>query len=576
MAQILTPSFANWNRIEPRPRATDVKPTLRAELRDPAWLLGRQWQLGEFAGEDAGTPAFIDMSWRTQNLVQWTAGTASGQADGKAPLEKPPLSEPFTADEATIVELGQLFFRVLADTYAPAAVPAGVRTAFLTARPFKAAQDVSAFDTLEDSTRQLELLAVGRALDGFAVMTDAQSNTVPAGVTGTDIGKVQTAFTTYLQWIKQVYGSIGTTAPAAWNPQRLDNFFSVTAGPATAPTATLAATPDSDGRLEWSSFDLSTQTADPFTGTTAAPPLRIQPTHLRYPGMPANRYWDFEEGDVALPDIDIEKRDIPKLLVVDFALVAGVDWFVLPLDLPVGTIARVDSLVVQDVFGVRTPISRADDTGSPALTRWTMFSISQPGAGIASYTIVPPSAGPGLVSGPAIEQVRFARDEMANMAWAIEGTTESRMGEPRSGGERDAAADAATAPTTPPADVDPNVPLKYQIESKVPINWIPLVAVPDPTRPPAIQLQKARVLRPGTPNPVAVRPLGRILKPEPYLIPEEELPRSGIRVERVIFRSRWLDGSAHLWVARRRSGGAGETQSGLRFDAALPNRPSTP
>lgn len=289
--------------------------------------------------------------------------------------------------------------------------------------------------------------------------------------------------------------------------------------------------------------------------------------------MPANRYWDFEEGEMAFPDIDLEKRDLQKLLVVDFALVHGVDWFVLPLDLPIGKIARIDSLVVRDVFGGRTTVERADEVGKPpGATRWTMFSIAQPGGGLAGFTIVPPSAGPGLLAGPIVEDVRFARDEMANMAWAIERATEGRLGEPRSGSERDAAVDAAT-PSPPNGALNPTVPLKYQIESKVPLNWIPFVGVPDPARPPAIQLQKAQVLRPGANNqPSAVPPIGKILKPEPYFIPEEEIPRAGLRIERVVFRARWTDGSAHLWVARRRRGGAGETQSGLRFDAALPNK----
>ena len=127
---------------------------------------------------------------------------------------------------------------------------------------------------------------------------------------------------------------------------------------------------------------------------------------------------------------------------------------------------------------------------------------------------------------------------------------------------------------TPPAP-DPDAPeLKYRLESKVPLNWIPLVGVPIPGKAPAIQLQKARVLRPGvqiTDPPRAVPPVGKVLKPEPYLLPEEEVPRAGLRIERVVFRSRWTNGSAHLWVARRCKGGAGETQSGLRFDSALPN-----
>jgi hypothetical protein len=41
----------------------------------------------------------------------------------------------------------------------------------------------------------------------------------------------------------------------------------------------------------------------------------------------------------------------------------------------------------------------------------------------------------------------------------------------------------------------------------------------------------------------------------------------------VVRRSRWIDGSVHLWSARQKTTGAGEGQSGLRFDLALERRP---
>jgi hypothetical protein len=50
------------------------------------------------------------------------------------------------------------------------------------------------------------------------------------------------------------------------------------------------------------------------------------------------------------------------------------------------------------------------------------------------------------------------------------------------------------------------------------------------------------------------------------------VPRAGTSVVRLCCRSRWIDGSTHLWIARRKSAGAGEGSSGLRYDLALPNR----
>jgi hypothetical protein len=56
----------------------------------------------------------------------------------------------------------------------------------------------------------------------------------------------------------------------------------------------------------------------------------------------------------------------------------------------------------------------------------------------------------------------------------------------------------------------------------------------------------------------------------PYQIVEEQVPRAGVTVRRTLYRARWSDGSTHVWIARRKQTGAGETQTGLRFDAALP------
>jgi hypothetical protein len=45
-----------WTRLEPQSRGGNPSPGLEARMHDPLWLLARQWQFGEFHGEDAGTP----------------------------------------------------------------------------------------------------------------------------------------------------------------------------------------------------------------------------------------------------------------------------------------------------------------------------------------------------------------------------------------------------------------------------------------------------------------------------------------------------------------------------------------
>jgi hypothetical protein len=86
----------------------------------------------------------------------------------------------------------------------------------------------------------------------------------------------------------------------------------------------------------------------------------------------------------------------------------------------------------------------------------------------------------------------------------------------------------------------------------------------------AVRLVRGAVLKADGSQQV-VRAQGRILNPEgkPALaLYEEEVPREGARVTRNYQLARWLDGSTHLWMGRRKQVGRGEGSSGLRFDTA--------
>src|SRR5580693_7296386 len=105
----LNPSITYWVRGEPDARsdATDalVIP-LQARVRDPLWFLTRQWQLGEFQGANAGSPAFVALSELRGGMTAWSVdGQATTTPLVNAPLEYQCAREPFTPDLATRVEL---------------------------------------------------------------------------------------------------------------------------------------------------------------------------------------------------------------------------------------------------------------------------------------------------------------------------------------------------------------------------------------------------------------------------------------------------------------------------------------
>jgi hypothetical protein len=336
--------------------------------------------------------------------------------------------------------------------------------------------------------------------------------------------------------------------------------------------------PGPDGVIDWSSFDVTSAGDDPFGQLPAPEPRLVIPSRVRYPGLPWSRFWRFEEGDTSLPNVQIDPPELIKLVVLDFAIKAGVDWFDLALSQPVGTLAQIQSLLVKDVFGFYTVVDRADPAGTPAgLTRWTLYSLADNARRVAGLTVLPPSPGRMTAVAPPVEHVRFARDDNAALAWGIEAVTESAIGEPRRGSERDAAVNASLPPPAPSADTIS--PLRYLLENRVPIQWIPFVPVQTDTTTGTTELQRGVVAVPTPTGGVGLAfATGKILNPQsvgadqPYLLPDEEVPRAGVRVERFVTRARWIDGSAHLWVQRSRRTGSGETQSGLAFDLALPVR----
>ena len=67
-------SITSWSRIEPRTSGTNIDVGYAARVHDPLWLLARQWQVGEFQGEDAGTPIVARWRARVKPMTRFHAG----------------------------------------------------------------------------------------------------------------------------------------------------------------------------------------------------------------------------------------------------------------------------------------------------------------------------------------------------------------------------------------------------------------------------------------------------------------------------------------------------------------------
>jgi hypothetical protein len=273
---------------------------------------------------------------------------------------------------------------------------------------------------------------------------------------------------------------------------------------------------------------------------------------------------EFEDGTIDFGAVDTGPEDLGRLLLAEFALVYGNDFFMVPLELPIGALCRISSLEVSNTFGENVVVPQ-DAPGQA--DSWQLFRLSQsqrggvPGQGTDLF-FLPPSLG-WMIEGPPIEEISLLRDEMANLAWAVERLVEADAG-PVNRSERE---NQSRVPTPPdPATEATGAPpvLEYRLATPVPSNWYALVPEQQPASAGASPRAVAFRLAGGS------SPEGRILAElEQVKLHEEELARTGTVVRRQWKYARWIDGSTHVWVGRIRTLSRGEGSSGLRFDEVI-------
>lgn len=556
-------SVTSWTRLEPRARGNDMRPTLEGRVHDPLWLLGRQWQVGEFQGEDAATPIAARLRGRADLLTAWRAGPDAGDPtapyDRATPLEVLVEREEPAPDARLAAETGQHLLRLLA------AAGLASYTDALTSRWALTGPGADADPAADpDGHRYLSVMA-GRVPDGdlvaTAIRTSADGLPPDLAVNPLDVTDLRACVGAWLSWRDALVER--PTGSRTWQAPRLE--YAAAAGvrvDGVDRSLVLAQYPG-DG-LDWHDFSLGSgpgiagtgpASEDVVVATLAAP--------AGYPGMPARRWWQFEDARVDFGGIEAAPEDLARLLLAEFATVYGNDWYLLPVELPIGSLTAVSSLVVLDTFGDRTLVDRVDDPG------WSMFELSldQARPGDERHwdrLFLPPTLGTWL-DGEPLEEVLLARDERANLAWAIE-----RVAEGLAGGRVDRFAQwqarVAGEPTPAPAQrPSPDAPPVYRLQTDVPDHWIPLI--PHEIAPGRTELRRGAVRRATPAGEVRVEPLGRVLTPgQPLAFPEQEVPREGVTVTRSWQHARRPDGSTALWVGRRVRPGRGESSSGLQFD----------
>jgi hypothetical protein len=585
-----TPSLTTWTRLEPQPRDASMERSLQAQVRDPLWLLARQWQVGEFLGDDAGSPIHATIAAEMRTITTYRPGlnpASTVPIDPALPIEVHVERELVTLEMRGSAQQGLYFENLIRQS--SVATPEAVIAAFRTSFPIAATSPDPTYAP-PDALR-FRSIAAGRVTDGEALYASAravaagQTPTIPLPAAASNPG-MAAVISSFLAFRGSLFSEPTTDNP--WQSQNLDYEFAL-GSPGTDETITLEAPEFPGGHLDWYSFSLDetvpagTQapTEAQAPPATQTPPAQVStttfdflPNQVVFRGMPDSRWWNFEDAVTDFGQLDVEHVDLAKLLVMEFALVYGNDWFWVPIPIqvgisgsdptPRGTLSRITNLVITDTFGVRTLIRPSEQTQVNANEApWSMFKVS--GEDIRSdFIMMAPTLGVTDDADP-LEEVLFLRDDMAAMAWAIEHRLPSEL---------DSATDAYALyqqrlkdnplPAPPPI-VAGGPAITYTLETPPPDNWIPMVPVLSPAN--ELYLRRGTMEVPTQDGFIKLQARGAILEPQhPFFVTDRAVPRSGTQVDRYFRYTRSSDGTIFVWLARRSGQGRGSGWSGLRFD----------
>ena len=241
--KVLLPTVVLWNRLEGRPRTKNFIRALRAEVRDPLWMLCKQWQTGEFKGDDAGSLIFAKVHMATTELTRYQPGSAAAQDfDRSAPLEaiveQRPL--PYNTQQHMLsldirLLMGRQWLKYLQSAGLSALKPQFLQhTSYQIIEPDPTSRS-DAFLTAHPAVWQSFSALEGRAMDGanlyFYLKAD-NSHHAYDGITLANDGDktvIDGLADKFVQWYEQLFYQPDQDQNDAWLPQQLEYQFAVAA-----------------------------------------------------------------------------------------------------------------------------------------------------------------------------------------------------------------------------------------------------------------------------------------------------------------------------------------------------------
>ena len=183
------PRIIAFNRLETRARAVDFTRSLRAEVRDPLWMLTRQWQFGEFNGEDAASPVTSRIAFQHEHMDRLSLKDQKAlEFDGltipletRVERERIPLTVPTKtngdvySDVLFAVQWGKQFLRLLR-----AALLEGHYSDYVSKFPIRVLPDTSSTREttgLDPAALEIQTCVGAKVADGVAIVLAVENGT---------------------------------------------------------------------------------------------------------------------------------------------------------------------------------------------------------------------------------------------------------------------------------------------------------------------------------------------------------------------------------------------------------------
>jgi len=555
-----TVSFIPQFRLEGRSRDGNTDAGLEMRIADPLWMLGRQWQFGEFKGQDNGSPIAVHANYRKEKLNFYSFPDGDKKKEiGSVPLEAlVEVVEMQPKDLRSKARIGQKFEELVRMHFAASEADVfinKVRTAF----PLKTEGKPD-----QKSIRFFNLMK-GNVVDGGSLWEEIKRDSFPKE----DLAPLKPLVAKLKKWYQDL--NLPAQGPSSWQSNNLVHQFSVRG----ENNIQLHAPDYQSGHLDWYSFDKANIGINPSENTKDSEVC--MPVPVSFAALPDRRLYSFEDSKLDLTGLEVELADLVRLMIIDFSIVSENDWFTIPFEMEPGEICWINHLVVKDVFGITTLINNDKNTGQHLdvnpLKMWDVFKI-RPSDLLRErgkinqelykkeeqFLYLPPAATVRQESRP-LEEVLFIRDEYANMVWGIERTVCNELGKPVNGYDLHLELNGSFLRTEEKESTTP----QFRLASPVPTNWIPYLPfhIDDSN----IELRRALMMRnEAHTEPEDIIPLSTLAKSDLLQIREEAIPGAGVRVQLTKQRVRGTDGKTYIWPGRKVLAGRGEGSSGLTFD----------